>query len=765
MNDRAGPATLSLRRAARPTRAGASRVAGASFPSVSFGSAGSRAVRALAAVLFVPGVLGCQGDRRASPTPATPSPPETEAVASVAALLPPPAPGADPLIQQHGEGVSTTADGRILLELRPEDITPANPFDLNRRTVVFTPDGAGGYARTVTALDWKEDWGDPVADGEPVALKDFAFAFGGRGWESFHVSQRGVVTFGQPFEPYDGRDIRFLRAREHVWGLDGPAISPLYKPLNRGHQRVAQWADRVVITWSTIETGDTGFYVAPGVGPRRRAQFQAVLGADGSIRFNYRYVPFADGVVGLFPEVERGEILVRISDDVDPELPGHLDLLEVVIFATNRGAVIVEFETRDPIPEPAAQTVYSYRLLFDFEEPYWAEDDDRDLRWFVNVRPGGDRFFGHGELLPSETDHRITVLAPIWEWAGLPASVIARALQFDDGSFVGADRLDPVKMEFPDPDVDLSQSADSGASAHREIFQHQSAPARTEEMACRVIDVLGDNFDTFWFNTEYRIDLQSPRTTAGPYGPIGGIGRKRNPPPCGEGRLKAVPTYPVWVVQLDERERFEPNLYLLAHEFIHTWSAYVSFIDKDGEREPLSRDACRCHWREELHLPAAFPWGGGFASSIMGGRYWFEHGDGTFEHAYSTGRPGASWLDLYLMGLAAPEEVPDMLLLRNLTPVDEDRPWGPHTADKEVVTIRQILAAEGPREPGMEESQKDFNVGLVYLLEPGERPDRGFLALQGRYRDKVVEHWSHITGGRSRLTTIVEPPAPSLRPR
>ena len=534
MNDSAVPAILSLPLAARQTSEGASHVGQSPFPRVSFGSAGSRALRALAAVLFVPGVLGCQGDRRASLTPAAPSPPETQAVAGVAALLPPPAPGADPLIQQHGEGVSTTADGRILLELRPEDITPANPFDLHRRTVVFTPDGAGGYARTVTALDWEEDWGDPVADGEPVALKDFAFAFGGGAWESFHVSQRGVVTFGQPFEPFDGRDIRFLRTRDYVWGLDGPAISPLYKPLNAGHQRVAQWADRVVITWSTIETGDTGFYVAPGVGPRRRAQFQAVLGADGSIRFNYRYVPFADGVVGLFPEVERGEVLVRISDGADPELPGHLDLLEVVIFATNRGAVIVEFETRDPIPEPAAQTVVSYRLYFDLEEPYSAEDDDLDLRWSVAVWPGGDRSFGHGELLSSESDRRITVLAPIREWAGLPASVIAEAVQFDDGSVVGVDRLDPVTMEFPDPDVDLSQSAGSGDPGHREIFQHQRAPARTE-LACRVIDVLGDHFDTFWFNTEYRIDLQSPRTTVRPFGPIEGIGRQRDPPPCGEG--------------------------------------------------------------------------------------------------------------------------------------------------------------------------------------------------------------------------------------
>ena len=144
----------------------------------------------------------------------------------------------------------------------------------------------------------------------------------------------------------------FFAHKNTSGGSTVPAISPLYKPLNAGHQRVAQWADRVVITWSTIETGDTGFYVAPGVGPRRRAQFQAVLGADGSIRFNYRYVPFADGVVGLFPEVERGEILARISDGVDPELPGHLDVLEVVIFANEPGSG--DRGVRDPRPDSGA---------------------------------------------------------------------------------------------------------------------------------------------------------------------------------------------------------------------------------------------------------------------------------------------------------------------------------------------------------------------------------------------------------------------------
>ena len=37
-----------------------------------------------------------------------------------------------------------TADNQILVELVPDEATRPNLFDLNGRTLVFTPDGAGG---------------------------------------------------------------------------------------------------------------------------------------------------------------------------------------------------------------------------------------------------------------------------------------------------------------------------------------------------------------------------------------------------------------------------------------------------------------------------------------------------------------------------------------------------------------------------------------------------------------------------------------------
>ena len=44
----------------------------------------------------------------------------------------------------------------------------------------------------------------------------------------------------------------------------------------------------------------------------------------------------------------------------------------------------------------------------------------------------------------------------------------------------------------------------------------------------------------------------------------------------------------------------------------------------------------------------------------------------------------------------------------------------------------------------------------MYLLEPGQTPSPDLFALHVEYRDKVQEHWFHITGGRSLITTNVD---------
>ena len=160
------------------------------------------------------------------------------------------------------------------------------------------------------------------------------------------------------------------------------------------------------------------------------------------------------------------------------------------------------------------------------------------------------------------------------------------------------------------------------------------------------------------------------------------------------------------------------------------------------------------HWAPGLHAPAPFPWYGAKNGSVMGGSYWKENPDGTFTptRGWWTKAGGFSWLDLYLMGLATPEEVPDMFILRSLEQLTSER-TGPYAGEKETITLEQIIAAIGPRNPPQERARKAFNIGFVYFLLPGETLDHDLLREHAEYRDRALDHWSHVTGGRGQLTT------------
>jgi len=65
----------------------------------------------------------------------------------------------------------------------------------------------------------------------------------------------------------------------------------------------------------------------------------------------------------------------------------------------------------------------------------------------------------------------------------------------------------------------------------------------------------------------------------------------------------------------------------------------------------------------------------GTEASAMGGGVWQDNTDGTYtqlDDDYYVPATGWSYLDLYLMGLAAPAEVPDFFILRNLVPAGRD---------------------------------------------------------------------------------------------
>jgi hypothetical protein len=161
--------------------------------------------------------------------------------------------------------------------------------------------------------------------------------------------------------------------------------------------------------------------------------------------------------------------------------------------------------------------------------------------------------------------------------------------------------------------------------------------------------------------------------------------------------------------------------YTFGQEFQHRWGAFVNLPDDGMTDALLGRDTA--HWSYWLDTP----------NSPMEGNAWIDNGDGTY-----TTDPGAtstfSDLDLYLAGLISPEEVaPSTLLLvsdEEAARVGKEPATTPEyfgarrdvtvTATPYTVTVEDIIAAEGPRVPGSDESPKVHNMAILVLVLDGD---------------------------------------------
>jgi hypothetical protein len=331
-----------------------------------------------------------------------------------------------------------------------------------------------------------------------------------------------------------------------------------------------------------------------------------------------------------------------------------------------------------------------------------------------------------------------------------------------------ADQVTPTHVSLAgvhSPELDLSAARRSGGPfvVAYEGF-HWSESPRAQDVACSVITALGDKFDFIASYSDFRVDDPEGGTpSTGPRGgDVTGIGTNTGDVSafCSQGRLQFMFAQPVSTsaVQIQERSpdgRMSDYNYAvsqIAHELGHRWAASASAL-LNGERVPLGPT----HWGAGVHLPAAFPYGRSYEADIMGGSTWQENPDGTFtqlDRDYYNPAKGWSWLALYLMGLARPDEVPPFFMLRNLQRTGqtdaEGRPI--FRGDKTVITINDVIAAMGPRTPSFENSQKQFNTAVVVITEPGKQPTRELLTAANNIAQKYIEYWAKTTGGRSTMT-------------
>ena len=588
---------------------------------------------------------GPDGTPVAPPTAPTPTPPPA----------PEPAPPPDPPIEitPVGRGISVTSENQILLELMSEDVVSANPLDLAGRTLMFTPAG-GGYSREVRALDWEEEADDAERMRGPaeVELEHFRFPFAGREWDSFFYTRPGLISFGKPI-PSDRSWPKRFGTMPQMFDLFviAPTISALYKPDLGGNVYVSNLPDRMIVTFFVVDQG----FLVYGREPKETFDFQIVLHSDGRIALNYGPEPqdpdeaFGDGIVGVFPGTVKTGLLGSIPDRWTAPFPRTLILWKPRSTQPPRpDRVLVEFTTRGPIRPIPNQEIF-----------YLVVIDDWDFLAGVALQPDGSRTarWDAGAAYDRDVDdNRIGLLFDSGEFSGHSTSVraFARSRNQVTGSWGPRYGEHSAVISFPeaaDPaPIDLSQPDPRPSAAQYEVFRYPMIRDGREgvgHVSCRIIEVLGDHFDLFAFNSEFRVDQQGPSPAHGFAGfyhrniqaEVTGIG-----PPAGdyatpcESRLKNSWGYPVWMkassiadesyAELPGQTPYDPGLTVFAHEIGHTWLAAAQYM-KDGERRLMTAGG-GSHWAFELHAPAPFPWWGTENGSVMGGSYWRENSDGTF---------------------------------------------------------------------------------------------------------------------------------------
>ncbi|MBI3071730.1 MAG: hypothetical protein HYY84_06325 [Deltaproteobacteria bacterium] len=128
-----------------------------------------------------------------------------------------------------------------------------------------------------------------------------------------------------------------------------------------------------------------------------------------------------------------------------------------------------------------------------------------------------------------------------------------------------------------------------------------------------------------------------------------------------------------------------------------------------------------------------------------------------------------SWLDLYVMGLARPDEVPPMLLIQSPDVARAYDMYGqrvnraspPQWARPVQITglprrvgIEDIIRVEGARVPDSTTSRKEHRVGFVLVVRAGEANDTRLLDRMKSVVDDLVAKYGTATRGRSTLVAV-----------
>ena len=75
-----------------------------------------------------------------------------------------------------------------------------------------------------------------------------------------------------------------------------------------------------------------------------------------------------------------------------------------------------------------------------------------------------------------------------------------------------------------------------------------------------------------------------------------------------------------------------------------------------------------------------------------------------------------------------------------------------YRAERTKVTIQDVMAAEGPRLPDMDYSERKFNTGIVVIFEHGQSRSHELIERANGIRRQWVQYLEAATGRRAFMT-------------
>lgn len=607
-----------------------------------------------------------------------------------------------------------------------------DPADLEGISLYFARRGTNTFAVSREPLRYDEEVGPLFAGfgrGEftrPLALP-FAFPFGNLAHEQVTISaMRGIHFTERPSIP-----AKPFEAIEMIAGA--PLISPLFDYQN------SPGGKAIVFVKSTAEAVTITF--------RRELpslidyDLQAQLFANGDIRFSYKRVQNIawGGVVvttGGDSWMRDTATIATIDDpagDVEPLFGASREMLDIrsVEIARVAGSSLLELRIRTaaPIDQTVLREGSSYLI-------YLGDSLNR-----VEVFVFADRLQVSDSTI-ARIDGSDVVMYVAEEWLSLAARTV-KVWAYTNSFSVADSASATIDLGAIPPSIETDFSAITSIEAARPFVETYRLPTvNVQGIWRRLQQDLGyrdDEIDAVAIYTSFLSDIILTR--------YGAFATLANPGANGVSQhsSKSQPRTPT-LMHMNMLGTFAgaSSTQILLHELGHRWLYYFDIQEDGANRRAVN--PLGYHPAQWVHTPGAFA----SNASPMGGALFTDNRNGTFTTAAADARDAFTWHELYLMGLARPEEVQPWFYLRGTTLGDEYHPPLNVTVSgtRVDVNVQQLLAAMGPRDPSFNSSQKSFRVPFVVLVRDGApQPSLGTL------RSDFERAFDAATGGRGRVVT------------